>query len=262
MLRLVSAYDRNLRRLLAALESVHTGLLLGLLRRDALDRMTQQSYRQRALYLDDTYNASGLFDWERQAIAQHFHAGSRLLLAGCGGGRELLALAQEGFRVDAFDPNPDYVALAARTLREQGWPGRALPAPPGALPAELEGVYDGAILGWGMYTHLIGRDARVALLRAFHDRLVGDAPLLLSFWTRGDDSRRNRLQHAVAGIAATCSFNPRRPESGDDLSQQAFVHWFDPAEISGELQDAGFRLASWCAKPYGHAVARRIRPTA
>lgn len=262
MLRLVFAYDRSLRRILAALESIHTGLLLGLLRRDALDRMTQQSYRERALYVDDTYNASGLFDWERQAVAQHFHAGSRLLLPGCGGGRELVALARDGFRVDAFDPNEDYVALAASTLRKQGLPGRALPAPPGTLPAELERVYDGAIVGWGMYTHVIDRDARVALLRELHDRLIDDAPLLLSFWTRGEDSRRRRLQHTMAVIAAACSFNARRPESGDDLSQQAFVHWFDQAEISSELQDAGFRPVSWCAKPYGHAVARRMRQTA
>lgn len=255
MLRLVTAYDRTLRRLLAALESFHTGLLLGLLRRDALDRMTQQSYRERALYLDDTYNASGLFDWERQAVAQHFRAGSRLLLSGCGGGRELLSLAQNGFIVDAFDPNADYVALARRTLEQGSLPGMVLQAEPNAVPVDFAGPYEGFVLGWLMYAHIVGRNARIAFLRELRRRAKAGAPLLLSFWPRRASSRRERMQHAVALTTARLSFNPRSPEFGDDLNQQAFVHWFDEAGIGSELREAGFQPISYAATPFGHVVA-------
>lgn len=255
MLRLVAAYDRSLRRSFAALESFHTGLLLGLLRAGALDRMTQLSYRARALYLEPGYNGSGLFDWERDAIARHFRPGSRLLLAGCGGGRELLPLARDGFVVDAFDPNAEYVALARRTLEEQGLPGQVLQAEPSVVPAKFAGRYDGFVLGWVVYAHIVGRNQRLAFLRELRRRATAGAPLLLSFWVRRASSRRERMQHAVARLVARLSFNPRRPEAGDDLNQQAFVHWFDEAGIGSELREAGFEPVGFKATPFGHVVA-------
>ena len=257
MLRLIAAYDRTLRRSFAALESLHTGVLLGLLRAGALERLTQMSYRRRALYLEPGYNASGLFDWERDAVAQHLRAGSYLLLSGCGGGRELLALARNGYAVDACDPNAGYVAQAQRNLLDRRMPGRVLQAAPDSLPGEFDGPYDGMVLGWGMHTHIVGRNRRIALLRQLRGRAAAGAPLLLSFWTRTALSRRERMQHGVAGFLAVCSLNPRRPECGDDLNQQAFVHRFDETEVSEELREAGFRAMSYSAMPYGHAVATR-----
>lgn len=255
MIRLVHAYDRGVRRLLATLESLHTGALLGLLRRRSLERLTSLSYRGRALYAEPGYNASGLLDWERGAFEQHFPSGSRLLVAGCGGGREMLALAEAGHEVDGFDPNAEYVAQAGRALLDRKLRGRAICAKPDAVPAEFAGPYEGLVLGWGMYTHVIDRDRRVAFLRELRGRANASAPLLLSFWTRASSSRRERFQHGLARFLAACSFNPRRPEAGDDLNQQAFVHWFDETEISEELKEAGFLMLSFSATPYGHAVA-------
>ena len=261
MLRLIAAYDRTLRRSFAALESLHTGVLLGLLRAGALERLTQMSYRRRALYLEPGYNASGLFDWERDAVAQHLRAGSYLLLSGCGGGRELLALAAGGFVVDAFDPNADYVALARRTLEQESLPGKVLQAEPNAVPADFAGPYEGFVLGWLMYAHIVGRDQRIAFLRSLRLRATTGAPLLLSFWARRASSRRERMQHAVALTTARLSFNPRSPEFGDDLNQQAFVHWFDEAGIASELREAGFQPISYAATPFGHVVAIAADPT-
>jgi len=261
MIRLVHAFDRGVRRLLAALESLHTGVLLGLLRRDSLQRLTALSYDARALYLDEAYNTSGLYDWERVAIERHFRRGSRLLLGGCGGGRELLALASDGFVVDAFEPNHAYVAQAQRNLDEKQLRGRVLRSAPDAMPDEFAGPYDGVVLGWGMYTHVVGRDRRIALLRALHERLVEGAPLLLSFWVRDASSRRLRWQQGVAATFASASFNPRRPEFGDDMNQQAFVHWFDEAGIGAELREAGFQPVSFKATPFGHVVATASDPT-
>lgn len=261
MLRLIAAYDRTLRRSFAALESLHTGVLLGLLRAGTLERLTQLAYRKRDLYLDPGHNASGLFEWEDAAIRQHFREGSRVLLMGCGGGRELLALARNGYAVDACDPNAGYVAQAQRNLLDRRMPGRVLCAAPDALPDGFDGSYDGMVLGWGMYTHIVGRDRRIALLRRLRGRAAAGAPLLLSFWTRNALSRRERMQHGVAALLAVCSLNPRRPEFGDDLNQQAFVHRFDETEISEELREAGFRALSYSATPYGHAIAIAADPT-
>ncbi|MFT3807444.1 hypothetical protein [Arenimonas sp.] len=257
MSRLVYAIDRNVRRLLAAIESLHTGVLLGLLRRGSLERLTSISYDARSLYLDADHNASGLFDWERDALDRHFPPGSKLLLGGCGGGRELLALAAAGFVVDAFDPNSGYVASAQRALAKTELPGRVLRAAPDSVPDGFAGPYDGLVLGWGMYTHVAGRQQRIAMLRGLHSRAVAGAPILLSFLARQERSRRDRLQHGVARIFAALSFNRRRPEVGDDLNQQAFVHWFDETELSNEMREAGFRLAAFSPRPYGHAIGLR-----
>ena len=261
MLRLIAAYDRTLRRSFAALESLHTGVLLGLLRAGALERLTQLSYRRRGLYLEPGYNASGLFDWERDAISRHFHAGSHLLLAGCGGGRELLPLARDGFVVDAFDPNADYVAVSRRTLQQELLPGTILQAEPNTIPEDFAGPYQGFVLGWLMYAHIVGRDQRIAFLRSLRHRATTGAPLLLSFWVLRANSRRKRMQQAVARLTALISFNPRRPEFGDDMNQQAFVHWFDEAGIASELREAGFQPISYAATPFGHVVAIAADPT-
>jgi hypothetical protein len=46
-----------------------------------------------------------------------------------------------------------------------------------------------------------------------------------------------------------------RVEEGDFLEPN-FVHYFTQAELRAELEEAGFKLEAFEARPYGHAVAR------
>lgn len=256
MARLYAVWNRLVMGALALLETLHAGLWLGLLRRSQLNAVTARFYLGQASYLDAGYNASGLSDWEGAAITAHFPSKGSVLVPGCGGGRELLGLASMGFRTTGFDPDPRFVNAAQDAGgAELAHQPVVLHAPPDEVPGGL-GVHDACVLGWGAYTHVAGRDARIALLRGLARVLIPGAPLLLSFWACPSSPRRMRLAYRVASMVARLTFNDRKPEPGDWLGQH-FVHYFDEEEIRGELREAGFDMLAYVEEPYAHAVARR-----
>lgn len=257
MARLYAAWNRLVMGALALLETLHAGLWLGLLRRTQLNAVTARFYLAQACYVDSGYNASGLFDWERSAIARYFPSTGRVLVPGCGGGRELSALAAMGFRATGFDPDRRFVQAA----QHADWSGLDHPpvvlhAPPDQVPPGL-GLHDACLLGWTAYTHVAGRDARIAFLRELALSMLVGAPLLLSFWAWPPSVRRMRIAHRVASVVAQVTFNDRSPEYGDWLGQH-FVHYFDEVEIREELREAGFDMLTYVEEPCAHAVARRI----
>jgi SAM-dependent methyltransferase len=238
------------------LEAIHSGFWLGIFRLGALHKVTAQFYADHALYCDPGHNLGGLFSWEQAVVDVRFAPGALVLVPACGGGRELAALAARGFRTTGFDPDRRYLDSASAI----DWKGVAhvpviLHAPPDRLPGQLP-VHDACLLGWGAYTHIVGRPARIAFLQALGQALVPGAPLLLSFWVCAPRSRKRMLAHAVASFVATLTFNSRRPEYGDWLGQN-FTHSFHEREIRDELAAAGFELEEYGEQPYGHAVARR-----
>jgi len=254
--RLYAVWNRIFMGGLALLETLHAGLWLGLLRRTQLNAVTARFYLGQACYVDSGYNASGLFDWERSAIARYFPSTGRVLVPGCGGGRELSALTAMGFRTTGFDPDPRFVD-AAQDAEVAGLAHRpvVVHAPPDKVPEGLP-MHDACVLGWGAYTHMAGRDARIALLRELAGVLVPGAPLLLSFWASPPSPRRVRIAHRFASLVARLTFNDRSPEYGDWLGQH-FAHYFDEAEVRAELREAGFDMLTYIEEPYAHAVACR-----
>lgn len=103
---------------------------------------------------------------------------------------------------------------------------------------------------------VVGRDRRVAFLRAARAALPPGGPLLVSFMVRGPDQRRLHVTAAVASVVRRAT--GRKPaDLGDDLAP-LFVHRFTAAEIRDELTSAGFEMRSFAAKPYGHAVGIAI----
>ena len=257
MTRLYVLCNRVVMGALALLEALHCGLWLGLLRRAQLNAVTADFYRNQGCYVDSAYNASGLADWERAAIERHFPTSGQVLVPGCGGGRELAALAARGFAVVGFDPDERFVQAA----QDMQWTGAAhapvvMLCAPDAVPPGL-GSHDACVLGWGAYTHIAGRDARVGFLRHIGNALRPGAPLLLSFWANPPSPRKLRIAHRVASLVAKVSLNPRVPEYGDWLGQH-FAHYFDEDAIRAELADADFELLEYIEEPYAHAVARYV----
>lgn len=255
--RFYSFLDGLVIRALTLVEALHCGLWLGLLRRPTLHAVTALFYERHARYADPVHNDAGLYAWEQAALDRHFPKEGAILVPACGGGRELAALANAGFRTTGFDPEPRLVALAqARDWRTVSHSPHILHAPADTLPQGL-GRHDAALIGWGAYTHMVGRSARVAFLAAVKECLPPNAPILLSFWSRASRDRRLGLAFLVASVVARLVGNNRRPERGDWLGQH-FAHYFDEQEIRDELAAAGFQLVEYDDEPYGHAVARRI----
>lgn len=227
------------RRLQLAADAAFTGLWLGILDPPALEEVDEELYRTRERYHTREHNLSGLFPWEEEAVRRYFGGARRVLMVAAGGGREAIALARRGHRVEAYECNRALVAAAARvleslpeagTLRVDHLPRNA-PLPDGP-------PCDGCIVGWSAYMLVPGREARLSLLRGVRVRMAAGAPILISFFTRGDDSAGLRVIARIAdGIRRLRGSAP--VQVGDDLAPN-FVHRFTLDEVREELAASGF----------------------
>lgn len=255
-IRAYAAVDGAHRRLVSALQALHQGLWLGLLDNRDLDRLAAYQYGRWPAYCDVDYNASGLRAWEVEAIGAHFAPGGALLVAGAGGGREVVALARMGYTVDGFDCVGSLVESARTTLTRLGVEAGLYEAPPGGVPTGL-GRYTGVVVGWGAYMHIPGSAQRVAFLRELRRHVDAGAPLLVSFFTREGRSRRLDWTWRIARALRRARRSADPVERGDTLDG-TFDHRFTRDEVERELGAAGFALATYGDQPYGHAVGMAV----
>jgi hypothetical protein len=237
-----------------------TGAWLGLFGRSTLNAIDDlyyvggESKRFSPIdYQDDEYHRLGLWSWEQSAIERHFRAPGSVAVLGAGGGREVLALRKLGFQADGWECQTTFVETANRILEQAGFPRSVVEAPRDTVP-EGGARYDGAVVGWGVYTMIQGRGRRVALLKALRARMTDGAPLLLSFFAREDTEARFQLTAATANVGRML-LGRERAEVGDYLEPN-YVHYFSEAELRAELREGGFELLTYAAHPYGHAVAK------
>jgi hypothetical protein len=214
-------------------------------------------YASRSSYHTDEHNRRGLFDWEAYAIDKHFPPRGLLRLIGAGGGREVLALSERGFAVEAYECNPSLVESANVFLAntspraEVTFLARDC-APSGATPA------DGIIVGWSAYMLISSRSRRIALLNGLRSGASKGTPLLISFFTRSGTERRLEFIAKVAAIVRRLR-GGEPPAPGDDLIP-LYVHRFTREEVEAELAAAKFQLIEFREEgsgPYdsGFAVA-------
>lgn len=152
----------------------------------------------------DQYGPPRLFPWEDEwyrAVLPPSPA--TILLGGCGSGREVAALLDRGYQVDAAEPAPALFHSAVELLggRARVWPlsyedwvERSRTA---ELSAELfaRGPFDAVILGWGSLCHVLDDELRDRLFQKLCESCPR-GPILLSYFSaseappaRGDRAR-------------------------------------------------------------------------
>lgn len=242
---------------------IYQGIWLGLLSPDALFDVTDQYYASVwDKYQSHDHNRSGFFAWETQIIEQYFQNCQHLLIGSVGGGREALTLAKQNYTVDAFECSPHLLAQCQQLLQQENLSAQTFLAPPNEVP-QLNKIYDGAIMGWGGYIHIPGRERRIKLLEQYHSCLKPQAPLLLSFFMRDPTTPQQRLTYQVARLVGIINRRSHRVELGDVLPN-TFDHCFTRAEIESELAAAGFEILEFSTahtpsnSSYPYAVARKI----
>src|SRR5262249_27627803 len=152
-------------RLCRAVRALHDGAWLGFLDPPELSRLTVSHYAApSSVYLDEGYNAGGLFRWEQQMVDRFFGGCRSIVVAAAGGGREVIGLARRGIRVVGFDCSAELVARARQLLASESTSATMLFAPPDEVPDAI-GEHDGAIVGYRAYPHIFGRAARQRFLR-------------------------------------------------------------------------------------------------
>src|SRR5687767_4583519 len=98
------------------LRGAWTGTWLGLLGRETLHAVDAAYYDGAKQYTSEEHNLRGLVDWEIRALEDYFPPSGSLLLIGAGGGRDLVGLAQRGYRVDGYECNPTLLASAEKVI--------------------------------------------------------------------------------------------------------------------------------------------------
>jgi hypothetical protein len=261
--RIARAYRRasdRRRRALNVFNACFDGVWLGLLDRDALARLDAGFYTDGVdeqhgrvfSYRDDAHNRSGLQDWERAAVDAHFPAGGRVIVTGAGGGREVLALNELGYDAVGYEPNERLVQDGSALLARLGHDGALRRCARDAFPETAAGA-EAVLVGWGSYMLIPGRERRVAFVRGARAAVPAGAPLLCSFFVRPADARYFSILARTANAVRRVR-RGERAEVGDTIGEN-FVHRFTREEIRRELALGGFRMVTYAARPYGHAVA-------
>jgi hypothetical protein len=228
------------------------GLLLGAVSDRTLEEIDEQSYDRDGRYRDDAYNRRGLWHWEQEFVDSYLTGCRRVAVTGAGGGREVLALLRQGFDVVGYEPNANLVRVGNELLADEGLPACLRVAPRSGWPEEPDAAFDAVIVGWGSYTHIRGRQVRIAFLTEARRRMPDGGPLLASFWDRTVSARYYRTISRVGNVLRRLR-RDRLLDQGDALGEM-FVHFFDRDEIAREFAAAGFCLQSFETEGYARAV--------
>ncbi|EYF03885.1 hypothetical protein [Chondromyces apiculatus] len=215
--------------------------------------------------------AIGLYPFEERALSAWFpRPPARLFVPGAGGGRELLALLNRGYSVDALEPAPRLADAARQALAMRGrsGDGSVWRESLEAWSAAPIGVYEGIFTGWGVWSHLLRREDRLAALRAFRSACPR-GPVLLSFWRRepvfdpeelGEHTSLTladapladaplegtplaRVQATTRGLLRTKLLRMPPVEPGTVWRAGLFVHCVSEAELAEEAAACGYRIA-------------------
>ncbi len=238
-----------------------TGFWLGMLDCRDFHGVDDALYEENAMYRDAEHNGRGLFAWETKCLDDYFPSTGLLLVIGMGGGREVLSLAKLGYHVEGYECNTALLEFAAAFLSEQQCEETVSFIARDCAPTG-DSFYAGAIVGWGAYMMILGRQRRIEFLQTIRGRLKEGSPILLSFFTRAEQDPHLRVAHlqaphlqsphlsAVRDIGSRLRRQRHREEVelGDDLGPN-YIHRFTHAEIEDELREAGFSLAFY--KPQG-----------
>jgi SAM-dependent methyltransferase len=241
--------------------TVCSALAAGLLRFDALGRHTGENWRHFGTTQTDADMEAGLFHWEQGFYRRFLREGERVLVVGCGSGRDLLPLLEQGYKAEGLEPVAVCADLARERVARRGFTAPVHTAD--IATAALSGRFDAVIFSWLCYSYLPTRPRRVATLARVRQHLAPDGRVLISY-VLGEPPPR-RLPWHLARLASRLSRTDWRPEYGDvfmarpDTRRIHYEHQFQPAEIEAEAHDAGYEVAFHDQSADGHLALRAAR---
>jgi SAM-dependent methyltransferase len=217
----------------------------GLLRLDMLGRHMGENWRQFGATQTETDIAGGLYPWERRFYGRFLAPGDRVLVVGCGGGRDLIALLELGCRADGLEPVADCADLARERLAARGLAANVVTAD--IVTAVLSRRYDAIVFSWLCYSYIPLRARRIAVLRKVTEHLAPGGRILISYVPA--PQRLRRLPWRLAWLASRLSRADWRPEYGDvfmarpETGSIHYEHQFTEAEVEAEVYAAGLVVA-------------------
>ncbi len=200
---------------------------------------------------------SGLMPWERALYDRFLKVEDRILVVGCGTGRDLIALLKLGYRVEGLDVGPRAIALARRILEKE------------SLSAELhtgsiETValprsFDVFTFSWFCYAYIPQADTRIGVLRKIKAHLNPGGRVLISYVPAERPPRSLAIR--LSRFAARLTRSDWHPERGDVVGRAVgdrpaihYEHRFVDGELEKEARGAGLTVVFHERREVGTAV--------
>ncbi len=203
---------------------------------------------------DDTL--SGLTPWEQACYDRFLRPGERILLVGCGTGRDLVALLRQGHHVVGVDPAARAIVVARQTLDRLGLAAELHTA--GIETVALSGTFDAVVFSWFCYGYIPQSRSRREVLGKVAAHLRPGGRIIVSYCP---SPAHGRLPIALTQLAGRLTRSDWRAERGDRIWISAprrrtlhFQHEFVEGELDAEAEAAGLRVAFHARNAEGLAV--------
>jgi SAM-dependent methyltransferase len=188
----------------------------------------------------------GLDSWEIGIADRWARAGMIVLFAGCGSGREVLALGARGCRVVGIDPAGQALKVARRVLAERGISAELMEGFVDDLP--VPGRFDVVWFGDASYSLIPESARRIATLRRFASQLSVNGVVVANF--QFPLHRPRAIAIRASRLAGALARSDWRMEPGDRFGfltrngQQfySYGHAFTLEEFECEAAAAGLRV--------------------
>jgi SAM-dependent methyltransferase len=187
---------------------------------------------------------TGLVAWENEVYGAVIRPSDRVLLIGCGSGRDLLALRRRGCGVTGVEQSPTMAARARATLSRHGLPTLVVAEPIESYVAT--DTFDAIVFSPYTYSYILGSASRVAILARLRERLSPRGRVILSYVGL---TRQSALWILLARISSIGVGSDWWPEAGDRLyaplshpDALGFEHQFLPDELARECGLAGLHI--------------------
>jgi SAM-dependent methyltransferase len=201
----------------------------------------------------------------RRSIAERVPAGARVLIAGCGTGREAFAVEAIGFRPFGIDFSPRMIAIA-RAEGARRVPKATFDVSDLRSHVEPAGSLGAILFTYDVYSFLPSRAVRTALLARLRAWLAPGGVLFLSARrARGATERAllglQRCASALRGGGGEWGDSHTRRIDAAGRIRRSFIHLFTPRSLSAETTAAGFQCAEWSGGHGAYVAAPGLSPS-
>jgi SAM-dependent methyltransferase len=200
---------------------------------------------------------SGLMPWEQLLYDRFLKPADRILVVGCGTGRDLIALLKLGYRVEGLDAGARAIALARLMLEREGLSAELYTGP--VETAALPGGFDAFIFSWFCYAYIPTADTRIGVLRKLKPCLNREGRILISYVPAAGPPRS--LPIRLTRFVARLTGSDWRPELGDVIGPAGadrhaihYEHQFQEGELESEARAAGLTVVFHERRDVGTAV--------
>ncbi|MEE2787721.1 MAG: hypothetical protein VX589_10310 [Myxococcota bacterium] len=195
---------KTIDRLLRGVDGALGDILFGVTTDDEKNAITRICYARTGHTTPSS--TWSLAEWEHAWLSSQLPASpARILVCGCGWGREVMALRDLGYEAVGFDPAiDDQTTTPPEIIRADfdDFTAAALDGAANALHPLLEKPFDAILFGWGSLTHVLSPAHRARIFEAAQ-MLCPRGPLLGSAWLRSDEGpvRRGEYRRRVLDVA-------------------------------------------------------------